>query len=246
MIAARLVLKEATAMELYVLNYGVTKYFGELALSAAMQRQLRVLNGTTSLRAVPSSGARNGVTGFSADAVENVRQREARVEAARNRTTPPEPPRMAEYAMQVRLEQAPNPASRVMLSQEKDALGMPRTRLDWQLSAFEKRSIRQMHEVFATEVGKLGIGRVQLSDWLLTDEPLWPSNLGAGWHHMGTTRMHDDPKQGVVDGHCKVHGLGNLHIAGSAVFPTAGAANPTLTLIAMTLRLSDRLKNLLG
>jgi choline dehydrogenase-like flavoprotein len=61
---------------------------------------------------------------------------------------------------------------------------------------------------------------------------------------MGTTRMDPDPKQGVVDANCKIHGLANVNVAGSAVFPTAGAANPTLTLLAMTLRLSDRLKGM--
>jgi choline dehydrogenase-like flavoprotein len=56
---------------------------------------------------------------------------------------------------------------------------------------------------------------------------------------MGTTRMHADPSQGVVDANCRVHGIGNLYVAGSAVYPTAGSANPTLTLVALSLRLSD-------
>jgi choline dehydrogenase-like flavoprotein len=59
---------------------------------------------------------------------------------------------------------------------------------------------------------------------------------------MGTTRMHADPRQGVVDVNCKVHGVDNLYIAGSSVFPTGGYANPTLTLVALALRLADRLK----
>jgi len=74
----------------------------------------------------------------------------------------------------------------------------------------------------------------------------WPTTLSGGWHHMGTTRMHRDPKQGVVDPDCRVHGLGNLYVAGAAVFPTAGCANPTFTLVAMSLRLSDHLKTRLA
>ena len=148
--------------------------------------------------------------------------------------------------MQVRMEQSPNPDSRIMLSDEKDALGVRRSRLDWRLTELEKRSIRETHEIFGEEAGRKGIGRVQLSEWLLTDDPMWPQTLGAGWHHMGTTRMHENPKKGVVDANCGVHGIANLHIAGSAVCPTAGAANPTLTLIALTLRLSDWLKGKLG
>ena len=70
--------------------------------------------------------------------------------------------------------------------------------------------------------------------------------LGGGWHHMGTTKMHDDPKQGVVDANCKIHGLSNLFIAGSGCCSTAGAPNPTLNLVALSLRLSDHLKNLMS
>jgi choline dehydrogenase-like flavoprotein len=66
--------------------------------------------------------------------------------------------------------------------------------------------------------------------------------VNGGWHHMGTTRMSDDPKRGVVDRHCRVHGMENLYVAGSSVFPTSGSANPTLTLVALTLRLADHLK----
>ena len=82
-----------------------------------------------------------------------------------------------------------------------------------------------------------------MHEWLQneTDES-WPSFLGGGWHHMGTTRMHDDPRQGVVDVNCRVHGLDNLFVAGASCFTTGGAANPTLTLVALTLRLSDHLK----
>ena len=89
-----------------------------------------------------------------------------------------------------------------------------------------------------------GLGRVQLMDWLLDgDDDAWPNHLSGGWHHMGTTRMHEDPKQGVVDANCKVHGIANLFVAGGAVYPTGGAVNPTLTVVAMALRLSDHLKN---
>jgi choline dehydrogenase-like flavoprotein len=90
------------------------------------------------------------------------------------------------------------------------------------------------------------MGRVRILDWVTRPKPVWPSTLSGGWHHMGTTRMHDDPKQGVVNASCRVHGMANLSIAGSSVFPTAGAVNPTLTLVALTLRLSDHLKGRLG
>ena len=93
------------------------------------------------------------------------------------------------------------------------------------------------------EAGRSRIGRVKLMDWLLDgDDMTWPDILGTGWHQMGTTRMHEDPSQGVVDSDCKIHGLANLYVAGSAAFTTGGTSNPTLTIVALTLRLSDHLK----
>jgi choline dehydrogenase-like flavoprotein len=75
-------------------------------------------------------------------------------------------------------------------------------------------------------------------------DPSWPDFTGGGWHHMGTTRMSNDPASGVVDKNCKVHGLANLYIAGSSCFTTAGAANPTLSLVALSLRLAAHLREL--
>lgn len=136
-------------------------------------------------------------------------------------------------------EQTPNPSSRVSLSDQRDALGLPRIRLDWQLTEQERRSVVAHMRSLATEFGALGLGRIALT---VDDDGKWPQNVAGGSHHMGTTRMHDDPKQGVVDRNCKVHGIENLYIAGSSVFPTAGASNPTLTLVALALRLADHLK----
>lgn len=141
-------------------------------------------------------------------------------------------------------EQAPNPDSRVKLSDERDALGMPRITLDWRLSDLDKRSIRRAHELMALTLARAGLGRMKVT---LTEDPKeWPRQTHGGWHHMGTTRMSADPKQGVVDGQCKVHGLDNLSIAGSSVFTTGGAANPTLTIVALALRLADHLKGKLS
>jgi choline dehydrogenase-like flavoprotein len=141
-----------------------------------------------------------------------------------------------------RQEQAPNPDSRVTLDRERDALGMPRVRLDWRLTNLDRRSFGVFYDVLGRELGRSGAGRVQMRDWVRADGPSWPATLSGGWHHMGTTRMHADPKQGVVDANCRVHGLRNLYVAGAAVYPTAGAVNPTLTLVALSLRLSDHLK----
>jgi choline dehydrogenase-like flavoprotein len=130
----------------------------------------------------------------------------------------------------------------VTLSAEKDALGVPRAKLDWRVTELDKRSMRTFYHLLGREMGRADTGRVQIRDWLLSDDVTWPSFISGGWHHMGTTRMHTDPKQGVVDPNCKIHGLANLYIGGAAVYPTAGAVNPTLTLVALSLRLADHLK----
>jgi len=67
--------------------------------------------------------------------------------------------------------------------------------------------------------------------------------LIGSYHHLGTTRMSDDPHRGVVDRHCRVHGVENLSIAGGSVFPTGGISNPTLTILALAIRLGDRIKD---
>jgi choline dehydrogenase-like flavoprotein len=141
-----------------------------------------------------------------------------------------------------RMEQAPNPDSRVTLSEERDPFGKPLARLDWRLSELDKRSIRRAHEIFGEEVGRAGIGRFHID---VDATPNWPPLLIGGFHHMGTTRMHTDPRRGVVDANAQVHGVSNLFLAGSSVFPTSGYTGPTLTIVALALRLADHLKRLM-
>jgi len=136
-------------------------------------------------------------------------------------------------------EQAPNPDSRVSLSQRRDALGLPEIKLDWRLGEQDRRSlVTHMHSL-AQEFGALGMGRMVIA---VKDDGIWPAEVSGGNHHMGTTRMSDDPKRGVVDRNSRVHGMDNLYVAGSSVFPTCGSANPTLTIVALTLRLAGELR----
>jgi choline dehydrogenase-like flavoprotein len=146
----------------------------------------------------------------------------------------------------VRAEQSPDPESRVRLSDARDAFGMRRVVLEWHLDELTKKSIRRGLELLAATMGRAGIGRI--FSYAHTEEPLsgahWPQ-IGGGFHHMGTTRMADAPERGVVDSDCRVFGLENLYVAGSSVFPTSGLANPTLTLVALALRLADRISEVL-
>ncbi|HUB96422.1 MAG TPA: GMC family oxidoreductase [Stellaceae bacterium] len=137
-------------------------------------------------------------------------------------------------------EQLPNPESRVELGTDLDPLGLPRVAVDWQVTADDKRHAYRTVSLLGAELGKAGFGRLKSS--LVDDDTTWPDNFYGDEHHTGTTRMHRDPTQGVVDENCCVHGVANLHVAGSSVFPTIGSANPTLTIVALALRLADYLK----
>ena len=145
----------------------------------------------------------------------------------------------ANCALGCACEQAPNPDSRVTLAEERDALGSRRARLDWRLTETDKLSLNRIVRAMAEEFGALGLGRVRPA---LSDDADWPGEVLGGYHHMGTTRMADSPEHGVVDANCRVHGVANLYIAGSSVFTTGGASNPTLTLVALALRLADHLR----
>lgn len=147
----------------------------------------------------------------------------------------------------VRAEQAPNPLSRVVLSEQRDPLGVRKADLNWQLGELDKRTVSIMAKALAQEYQRLGIGEVVPAQWLADETLEWPidptvsNHPIGGYHHMGTTRMASGPTEGVVDSNCRVFGLDNLFVAGSSVFSTGGWGNPTLTLIALAHRLADHL-----
>lgn len=140
------------------------------------------------------------------------------------------------------IEQEPNPASRVTLDRDLDSLGSPKPRLDWRLTAGDKIAVRTTIRLLGEELARTGVARMRIDDWLMEDDRHW-EGLGIRYHNIGTTRMSDDPKMGVVDRDAKVHGIANLYIAGSSIFPTSGYANPTLTIVALTLRLTEHLRD---
>jgi choline dehydrogenase-like flavoprotein len=136
-------------------------------------------------------------------------------------------------------EQAPNWASRVMLGERRDAFGAPQARVDWRLSAIDRHTVMRAEEIIDAELRRIGIAELPSAGDHRAVE------FVGGWHQIGTTRMHDDPRQGVVDANCRVHGMRNLFIAGASVFPTGGSVSPMPTLLALALRLSDHVKQLL-
>jgi choline dehydrogenase-like flavoprotein len=146
-------------------------------------------------------------------------------------------PRLALRAV---IEQTPRPDSRVTLGPRCDRFGLPRVRVDWRLNPSDRRGLERLRMLLAREVERRRLGR--LVDDHSVDAAGWPNSMCGGKHHIGTTRMHEDPRQGVTDPDCRVHGLSNLYVAGSSLFPTSGYANPTLTIVALALRLADHLK----
>jgi choline dehydrogenase-like flavoprotein len=160
--------------------------------------------------------------------------------AARARLRPD--PARSVLAMRAQAEQAPNPNSRVALGTRRDRFGLPVARVDWRPTASDRDSIRASQKAVDTALRTAGLGRVE---FMLGDEHP-PTLLEGNFHHLGATRMHTDPAMGVVDADCRVHGVSNLYVAGSSVFPSYGCSNPTLTVVALALRLADHLKKQLA
>jgi choline dehydrogenase-like flavoprotein len=148
-------------------------------------------------------------------------------------------PRADLFSLDLHAEQVPSPASRVTLGRGVDALGMAVLRVDWRPDALDLRTVRVGMRLLAQDLGRSGLA-------MLEDEPEGVEHAmlrdGAyGGHHIGTARMADDPREGVVDADGRVHGMRNLYVAGSAVFPTSSQANPTLTVVALAVRLAEHL-----
>ncbi|WP_067715655.1 GMC oxidoreductase [Nocardia yamanashiensis] len=140
------------------------------------------------------------------------------------------------------VEQTPDPESRITLSDKADRFGVPLPRVNWRLSAQEDRTVRRAAALLAGEFTRLGFPPPELHDWAREGSSL-PVRLTDWAHPTGATRMSADPRTGVVDADCRVHGMENLWVAGSSVFPTNGHANPTLTIVALAVRLADRLRH---
>jgi choline dehydrogenase-like flavoprotein len=146
------------------------------------------------------------------------------------------------FSLTARTETAPLASNRITLSEERDALGMNRLRLGWRLGSLERLTVQRTMQLLAEELGRLDIARVRINELLLADDPRWSENLSWFGHHLGTTRMSGDSGSGVVDADCRIHGVSNVYVASGSVFPTCGVANPTLTIVALALRLADHLK----
>lgn len=136
-------------------------------------------------------------------------------------------------------EQAPNPASRIVLVEGRDRFGLRKAGLDWQLSPIDGQTLRTATLEVARMLIRTGLGRMKMPPEVWNNGADLPYDLS--YHHMGGARMSDTPETGVVNRDCRVHGAPNLYVAGAGVFCTSGAANPTFTIVQLALRLADHL-----
>ena len=141
-----------------------------------------------------------------------------------------------------RMENTPNTESRITLTNDLDMYGVPRIALNWQVNAFDFESVERLCAFLGSTIGLVG-GRLK-TDYKLVNDKHQPGSYGA--HHLGTTRMSADPDYGVVDSTLRCHDVANLYVLGSSVFPTYGFANPTMTIVALSLRLASNLRQKMG
>jgi choline dehydrogenase-like flavoprotein len=149
----------------------------------------------------------------------------------------------ARYPILMMCEQFPSKKNRIILSNELDIFGIPRVELKWTVGKEEIKTVKEFTLQMSSEFSKLGIGRLKVNKFFDSEDvDLWNENAICRGHHMGSTRMSVSPKQGVVDSSLKSHDLENLYICGSSVFPSSGHVNPTLTIVALALRLAEHIK----
>jgi choline dehydrogenase-like flavoprotein len=149
-------------------------------------------------------------------------------------------PRAGAFSLDLHAEQAANPQSRVTLSHERDGLGMQKLIVDWRCLEIDRHTLRAALTALSEDFGQSRCARLRHDPAELNT--LIEREGAYGGHHIGTARMAASPRDGVVDEDCRVFGMHNLFLAGSAVFPTSSQANPTLTIVALALRLADHLK----
>ena len=144
-----------------------------------------------------------------------------------------------------RLEQQPTYENKIYLSNEKNKFNKFLPAISWKLTEQEYKTLKINYELISDFFKKNNLGKIKPSKFILNLNKNLHSDVFAVGHHMGTTRMSSSPVNGVVDKNLKVHDLNNLYIAGSSVFPTGGYINPTMTIVALSMRLNNHIYNLL-
>jgi len=139
-------------------------------------------------------------------------------------------------------EQRPDPNSRIVLSERTDRLGVPLAKVDWRINDDERRTIVRIGQLTGDAFVGVGLPEPILEPWVAGNRPGEGVLIDMA-HSAGTTRMSNNPKLGVVDENCQIHGVHGLYVAGGSTFPTSGHANPTLMILAVAIRLADKIKS---
>lgn len=204
------------------------KRFSVLAFTDEMQRKHKLLN--TAMQIVTSRQNPRDIL----ETGEVVRFFDDLRAGRRNGTEP--------HFAEIRLlsELNPDPSNRVFLHDQVDRLGLRKVKLEFRLTEQHINTLSKSLRLFATELAKASNGRLRIN--LQEDNPAQRGFYYSAYHHMGTTRMSNSPSTGVVNADCRIHGINNLFIAGSSVFPSAGFSNPTFMIVALALRLSDHIR----
>jgi choline dehydrogenase-like flavoprotein len=142
----------------------------------------------------------------------------------------------------VMLEQVPSENSYIRLSETRDTYGIPMAEIHWEISDETVKTLRTFCSILDAELKNKPVASIEWDSWLNEDDQAIKQHLTDAFHHMGTTRMSSSAETGVVDEQCRMHGVNNLYVTGSSVFPTSGHSNPTFTAMALTLRLGKHLK----
>ena len=120
---------------------------------------------------------------------------------------------------------------------------MHRIRLHWQISDLTIETIRRAAQLIKEEFEQAGIGTIELAPWLTSSSDEARLFLTDVYHQAGGLRMSEKEEEGVVDSSCRVFGIDNLYIASSAVFPTSSFSNPTMTTMALAVRICEEVEN---
>lgn len=206
-------------------------YEAGFAFPAAAQRKLQLLNASAVLR--------YSATGYWDRPDRMVR----RVASAVLGYTPilPRP----KVTLHVDIEQVPDRASRICLQGERDAIGLRKASIDWRISEPERRTVATFTRGICTWLEEARLGKGKPVEDLDVTGALTGRHMLESYHHIGATRMSETPQTGVVDGNLRMHGIANLYVCGASVMPTGGHANPTLTIVALALRLADHIASAL-
>lgn len=157
-----------------------------------------------------------------------------------------EPPPWGAAMLSVHVEQLPTSASSITLTHRIDPLGMLGVRLDWKVADEERRTIREYVRIASEVFTREGTATIRPPRGFMEDDALLESMCGESFHHMGSTRMSVSENDGIVDPDLRLHGVGNGYVCSSSVFPTCGFSNPTHTLLALAIRLADKLSGVEG